>query len=226
MADIQYHFKFDQVEQKIIVSNVLSGIITVIIMETDYIEIEEITKKYLTNIEFNRMEKYIKVSDQLNYLISHSIINLVFSKILNCDIDKLKHYKTISNKPYIKNNQNIEFNISHSKNCIAVAFAKNKIGIDLEYIDCSFEFSDMLENIFSIEESKMINNDVNLFFENWVSKEAYLKYEGSGLLKDIRVLKVLKDENEKIIIKDNESIIEKEIIIKRIFADYYVGICF
>ena len=93
-------------------------------------------------------------------------------------------------KPYIKGHPEFQFNISHTKNAIAVAFSECQIGVDIEKI--RLEHNDWLNNnldtnnrFFSRDEVMYIlakeNNPTLRFIEVWTRKEAYLKCKGTGI---------------------------------------------
>ena len=72
------------------------------------------------------------------------------------------------------------FNISHSSHYFAVIFSTEECGIDIEE---PREFkSNISKRVLSKDEPIIGNNLLN----NWVIKEAYVKYLGIGLNKDFR----------------------------------------
>lgn len=98
--------------------------------------------------------------------------------IYNPEIDYLP-----TGKPFIKNNQ-IEFNISHSRNEIAIAISKrHKVGIDIEAyrpfsnITAAFSF-------FTAKEQQQIQRDKapeKKLIDLWTKKEAVIKAIGSEM---------------------------------------------
>lgn len=98
------------------------------------------------------------------------------------------------NKPYLKNSE-IFYNSSDTTNYIAIAISYNEVGIDIEeerIIDTI-----MIDKILDKTEQKnSINN--NKLIEMWVGKEAYIKFKGTGIIKDFNNynLDYLKKNNE------------------------------
>ena len=82
-------------------------------------------------------------------------------------------------------NENIYFNISHSKGLVCFAKSETNIGIDIEKIR-DVEKS-LINNVTNLEEQKYIDS-YEKFFEIWTNKEAIGKMIGNGIslnLKDI-----------------------------------------
>lgn len=86
-------------------------------------------------------------------------------------------------KPYIKDHEEWQFNISHTDGLIVIAVADCPIGIDVEKIrepnyrvaKCFFTKAEN-EYIDSNNEGRDVR-----FFEIWTKNEAYIKYTGKGL---------------------------------------------
>ncbi len=79
-------------------------------------------------------------------------------------------------KPYVKGS-NYHFNISYSNKKICVAFSINTIGVDIEYINPSRKWENLLDLLISAECE--INNSLE-FYISWTQIEAYLKMKGIG----------------------------------------------
>lgn len=95
-------------------------------------------------------------------------------------------------KPFFQNQSdlqripNVDFNLSHSKNGIAVAINDQPVGIDIE----SFHHIDLplIRRTMNDDEISEINRSANpsqAFIQLWTRKEAVLKLEGTGLVNDL-----------------------------------------
>lgn len=81
-------------------------------------------------------------------------------------------------KPYLKNNDKIFFNISHTKHIAVCVIADTEVGVDVEEVR---EYNPIIKNkILSDEEKNNVKND-NDFFKYWTIKEAVCKCEGTGI---------------------------------------------
>ena len=129
------------------------------------------------NVKLPSFYKASKNETKLAYLLLNYLYYEKFKKILNINLIA----KDDNNKPIFLNN-NIFFNISHSKNYVCCSLANINIGIDLE------EDRDIKENVLN----KIINEkDKNIApIKIWNIKEAYSKYLGIGLKLDFSKISV------------------------------------
>lgn len=145
---------------------------------------------YINNI------KDIEINNELQNLISYTddnmkeislkgwslLSNLIYEKFnikLSKDIIKYNEY----NKPYLEN-ENIYFNISHSKDLIAIVISDKECGIDIEYIDYEKDLSKIIKKVLSKKERFIYKFKINkhkYFYKLWTIKEAYYKALGTGI---------------------------------------------
>lgn len=86
-------------------------------------------------------------------------------------------------KPFLLNQPNIDFNISHSGNYVVLGISYvGKIGVDIELTDNNYDIG-LKEVVFNNFESKHIDNVLD-FYILWTKKEAYLKCCGVGFMND------------------------------------------
>lgn len=132
---------------------------------------------------------------------------IIARKLLSDVAGKTPEYFIISidcnGKPQIKNHEGLFFNISHSKNKIAVVVSDEEIGIDIEVMrPYSLRLAKKICNkeellyIFGHHpyETEFTENTsketLHRFFEVWTAKEAYFKCIGTGL-PSLRKMKAL-----------------------------------
>lgn len=85
----------------------------------------------------------------------------------------------------------LDFNVSHTKNTVAVALSIReseketpRIGIDVESPHPHIRKKQLAERFFSENEIALLNesaDEESTFLSIWTRKEAYLKYRGTGL---------------------------------------------
>lgn len=86
-----------------------------------------------------------------------------------------------------KNELNIKFNVSHSEDLTAFAFARqNELGIDVQHMRDLTDLEGMIQYNLSYSEQKSISEYKGnirkiLFYRFWTHKEAYIKATGEGL---------------------------------------------
>lgn len=147
-----------------------------------YLDINDIDNESLSNKDYcyiaNELIKKQKIGKDiiLNYIKEKYNVKSEF------DVNQF-------GKPYFKD-ACIKFNVSHSKDIVIVSVCDDEIGIDvLEY-----------ERNIKTNLCKLIcnSNDENKeLIDVWTIKEAYLKYIGIGLVKDIN--NIIVDYDKKLI---------------------------
>lgn len=184
--------------------------------------LEEKLLPYLTKEEIIKSKDYKSEIAKINYLVSRAILNLYLKGLLEKGINDLIVKRDKNNKPYLENTIGLKYNISHTEGLVLLAFSKREVGIDVEKINFKFEFKDILENCFTRDEIINIDNNIISFYRYWTAKEAYLKCDGIGLIRNLKEIEIISFENE--FIKINDS---KRNTISRLkslnYDDKYVG---
>lgn len=167
--------------------------------------LEEKLLSYLTEEEIIKSKDYKSEIAKINYLVSRAILNLSLKGLLEKGINDLIVKRDKNNKPYLENTIGLKFNISHTEGLVLLAISKREVGIDVEKINFKFEFKDILENCFTKDEIINIDNNIINFYRYWTVKEAYLKCDGIGLIRNLKEIEVIFFENEFIEISDNKN---------------------
>ncbi|MBJ0557407.1 4'-phosphopantetheinyl transferase superfamily protein [Enterococcus faecium] len=167
--------------------------------------LEEKLLPYLTKEEIIKSEDYKSEIAKINYLVSKAILNLALKGLLEKEIDDLTVKRDKNNKPYVESTLGLKFNISHTEGLILLAFFKREVGVDIEKINYKFEFKDILENCFTRDEIINIDNNIISFYRYWTAKEAYLKCDGIGLIRNLREIEIISYGNKVIEISDNKN---------------------
>lgn len=118
------------------------------------------------------------------------LLNLLFEKY---DLEKdclNQMYRTESGRPFIEH-PNIDFNISHSGEWVAVIFSYSKtekvVGIDIEHPLKKRRFAELIQHYGSQQEiAELLAEPENLaenFYLSWCLREAVLKSQGVGIVK-------------------------------------------
>lgn len=189
-----------------------------------YQESVAVLKNLLSSSERDRASRYHFVKDEHRFIICRSLLKVLLAEYIGLHVDTIFLDIDSNKKPYISSHPSVYFNVSHSGNYALIAIAKSPIGIDIEYVNKSFDFTEILPNVFSQTEINYINNSNNkryLFYQFWTRKEAIVKAIGKGI----------DDELFKIPVTDGSHLISPSIIseIKNInvfsfnLNDDYVG---
>ena len=166
--------------------------------------LEEKLLPYLTKEEIIKSKDYKSEIAKINYPVSRAILNLYLKGLLEKGINDLIVKRDKNNKPYLENTLGLKFNISHTEGLVLLAFSKREVGIDVEKINFKFEFKDILENCFTRDEIINIDNNIISFYRYWTAKEAYLKCDGIGLIRNLKEIEIISFENESIKINDSK----------------------
>ncbi|WP_432401846.1 4'-phosphopantetheinyl transferase family protein [Wukongibacter sp. M2B1] len=152
--------------------------------------------EYLSDIKGCLSEEEIERSNEISvernkdlFCLRKGITRILISSFLKMTPDELKYDYSIYGKPFISNSscKNHSFNVSHSKEYLFIGIAKNKeIGVDIEKINSVFNYSLLVESVFSKEEKALFNNYDELnklysFYKAWIQKEAISKALGLGI---------------------------------------------
>lgn len=167
--------------------------------------LEEKLLPYLTKEEIIKSKDYKSEIAKINYLVSRAILNLALKGLLEKEIDDLTVKRDKNNKPYVESTLGLKFNISHTEGLVLLAFFKREVGVDIEKINYKFEFKDILENCFTKDEITNIDNNIISFYRYWTAKEAYLKCDGIGLIRNLKEIEIISYGNKVIEISDNKN---------------------
>jgi phosphopantetheinyl transferase len=100
-------------------------------------------------------------------------------------------------KPYLQEaGAGVQFNVSHSGNWVALALHENDqpLGIDVEWVNPGFDYSQVVAHYFTPKEQARIATARD-FYRFWTMKEAILKITGIGLVNQINRLDLSGREN-------------------------------
>ncbi len=137
-----------------------------------------IVKKFV-NIDIN----YKSVQTVIGWFV---LIQLLLKKM---DKNDIIFSKNIYGKPYLIGNK-FYFNISHSKQKVAVALYSEEVGVDIEKI--ANPNLKIVDRFFTYDEKNFVflcDNKLKIaerFYIIWTLKESYLKYKGVGFKQSLK----------------------------------------
>lgn len=121
---------------------------------------------------------YLKTTEGKESVAAHELLEFVLKEVYGISEPRLELGE--HGKPYLSHGP--EFNISHSRGYVAVAFSDTPVGLDVEVVRPYLE--KLPERIFSPEELEWFQRRGRTkvdFFTLWTLKESYYKYLGTGL---------------------------------------------
>ncbi len=186
-------------------------------------------KKYFEMMSDTRKSAILRLrfdGDKKRSILGEALARKAISKKCNIAEKDILFHREDYGKPFCAN-ADIHFSISHSKEMVACAISEKKIGIDIERmrkletriarISCTEKD---LQYVFGFNGIPKEFDDGSLlrFFRLWTAKEAYFKFQGTGIVKlkdisyiDIEKLCKTKIDNDYMITVYEESNEQKEI---------------
>lgn len=162
-------------------------------IDNSFTEIRDVYKLIISENEIAKSNRYNKNTDHQRYIVGKFFLRLILSKFKILAPEKIVFHQKENKKPSVPG---IEFNVTHSGNILLIAISANPIGIDIEFINQSFDHNQILRNCFDLDEIDFINTkSENLlnFYTLWTRKEALLKSTGEGLIDKLDQINCLDD---------------------------------
>lgn len=153
-----------------------------------FVQENPMLKALLNMAERAKMERFLRPQDRDTFLTSTASRKILCGFYLNEKPLEVRFGKNEHKKPWLPENQDLHFNISHSGDWVVFLFSSSPCGIDIEKIKRDFDFEGMMPSVFHPREIDWINgqNDRNrAFFKLWTIKESLLKAQGTGLINDL-----------------------------------------
>lgn len=129
-------------------------------------------------------QRFAVLEDRNRFLVGRLMLNAVLST------DCLSHVRYNKyGKPYVENQSQFHFNLSHSHGLVVLATASFDVGIDIEHI-VPIDLRHY-NNVLTANELKSIadtGNSTREFYRLWTRKEALLKAQGTGLCERMNLI--------------------------------------
>lgn len=180
-------------------------------------------ENFLKHGEIKKLDEYKSEISKINFAVSRSVLNKSLETILKVPLEDVVILRDEYNKPYIKNNNEVKFNISHTDGYVVVGFSKRKIGVDIEKVNYDFEFECILRDCFMHREIKNMKFNAPMFYKYWTAKEAYLKCEGCGLIRSPKEIEVIHVDDQIIKIEDKVKRTNKDLAALSLSSGKYFG---
>ena len=132
------------------------------------------------------------------FIVRRGLSKIILGNHIRKDPDLVTFSETIYKKPYLEGHPKVHFNLTHRNWYALLAINEEPIGIDIEEIKETENFLELLDYFASPHEKRWVCSSLKRFFMLWTIKEALMKAQGTGFLRDnIPVLEELprKDKN-------------------------------
>ncbi len=140
----------------------------------------------LNSEEQARAKRFYFLHHQRRFTTGRAMLRLILGHYLDQNAKELRFTYTKHGKPSVENSQNLQFNLSHSKEFALLAVSKKfPLGIDLEFFSLR-PYAGIANTLFSSREKQAFFQLPTsfrplAFFTIWSQKEAFIKACGLGL---------------------------------------------
>ncbi len=140
----------------------------------------------LNAAEIQRAERFHFALHRERYIITRAMLRHILSCYTGIPAMDITFNTGKHGKPYLADNVNLQFNLSHSHDRVVYAFtAHAEIGIDIEKIETRFN-EKVAQRFFSASEYAALTHlpeqeKITAFYHLWAGKEAIIKAVGEGL---------------------------------------------
>lgn len=161
--------------------------------------------RILSAEESERATRFRFEEDRQQYVETRGSLRRLLGAYLGIPAAEVAFSCSEHGKPSLTPNQNLEFNVSHTKGMAVLGFCRGcRIGIDVEHIRTDFQTSEIAERFFSETERAALRaipleQRHKAFFRIWTRKEAYIKALGEGLSHPLHQFDVSFDETARLI---------------------------
>ncbi|MDC2865504.1 4'-phosphopantetheinyl transferase family protein [Bacillus sp. BP-3] len=149
-------------------------------------------KSILSEDEKQRAHQFLDQKSKETFIACRGILRLLLSSYLRLNPQDIELHYNSYGKPFVpplQNQQDIQFNLSHSQDIAAFSFSQYQtIGVDIENINPTLdpnELSSLIMTDLELEDFHKFHQSEKLyaFYHLWTQKEAILKAQGTGFQK-------------------------------------------
>lgn len=149
---------------------------------------------YLSEDERARAAKFRFEADRWAFAAAHAALRALLGPMVQCAPHALRFAAGVNGKPYLDHRGRcaaVQFSISHTRGCVAIAVAGCAVGIDVEQ---RREISDLAavartafapEGYAALVASSGRPAPTALFYRYWTLGEAFVKATGEGITQDL-----------------------------------------
>ncbi len=138
----------------------------------------------LTPAEQQRARRYHAEADYHRFVVGRAALRLLLGACLGLPPTTLYFAAGDNHKPILATAPELHYNVSHSGNWVLIAIAPVALGIDVEKINASFPFEEVMSHSFGEHEKTFLaQHPVQLaaFYRLWTRKEAFVKATAQGI---------------------------------------------
>ncbi|MEC0202476.1 4'-phosphopantetheinyl transferase superfamily protein [Paenibacillus lautus] len=130
------------------------------------------------------VSKFRRASDYQRSVLGDAMVHRILRDKLGLDPKNIEIIRNAYGKPFLKDHDNLHFNVSHSGHWIVCAVSHEPVGIDVEKIE-AIDMDIAKRYFHKTEFNALLHCDPSVrlsrFFDLWTLKESYIKAVGKGL---------------------------------------------
>lgn len=134
--------------------------------------------------EHQRANRYHHQKDKQRFIIARATLRILLGRYLKADAKQIIFEVGHNKKPYVKENNNLHYNVSHSGNYILIALSNSELGVDVEQPDPDMNYEEIMHVSYSKPEANHVKasaDPLQVFYTLWTRKESLLKATGKGI---------------------------------------------
>ena len=129
------------------------------------------------------------------FVVSRGLRRKVLAAVLGRDSAELEFVEEPGEKPRLRSNLGVDFNLSHAGDHVALVTGRGAVGVDLEKIRPVRTMTALAERYFHLEESAFWRSrpameQEETFFLLWAAREAAMKCAGTGLARGLALTRI------------------------------------
>lgn len=129
------------------------------------------------------------------FVVSRGLRRKVLAAVLGRDPAELEFVEEPGEKPRLRSNLGVDFNLSHAGDHVALVTGRGAVGVDLEKIRPVRTMTALAERYFHPEESAFWRSrpameQEEAFFLLWAAREAAMKCAGTGLARGLALTRI------------------------------------
>ncbi|WP_234737003.1 4'-phosphopantetheinyl transferase family protein [Tellurirhabdus bombi] len=152
----------------------------------------------LRDEEIARAQRYHQDADRQRFVISRGVLRVLLGMHTGQPHKEIQLVVGANQKPMLRDFPAVHYSVSHSGDWILMALAKHSVGVDIEKINPSFVFQEVVTHSFGLEEQQAIEasaDPAGAFYQLWTRKEALVKATGKGIDDDFAQIPSLEGEH-------------------------------
>ena len=202
--------------------------VQVFILNIEDVDFEELLNSFagrLPQQAIDKARRFKNQQDKVRSLCGEILSRWAMAEVSGFYPDKV--FECNSNGKPLSGKPDLYFNISHSGDYVVVSVSDFETGVDIERL--RLNKMKVAKRFFSDEEIRNIQMSEEpdaRFSRYWSLKEAYLKYIGTGLTRELNSFTVKEIKNDSYSISEKDSEIkELKIFHQRINRNYFLSVC-